>query len=203
MRVGNEPCLSAASWEPYAAEKPWALAPGAGWRTVYVQASDALSRTVTVSDTIYVGAAAPSDELSAGQMSAAQDYVTLYHLDGAGWPLVQFSLSWTADDSFATFARLFGLGQRVDDADALGGTAFRMDAGDGMSSGWVWTRPMCRSRCIADGHKTRDGMWGWGAASPPSRFTFQSSGSTHDGRAGNRASSSGPPSSSAQTSGKA
>jgi len=139
MMVSNDPCFSGAAWEPYSAEKLWALEPGQGWRTVYVKTRDRLGRTVVVSDTIYLGATVPLAELGTAQMSSTQEQVTLYHLDGGGLPQVQLSAGWLADDSLNTFGLLGGSGETVNDADAWGGTAFRLRPGDGESCAWVWT----------------------------------------------------------------
>lgn len=139
MMVGNEPCFTGSTWEPYAAERSWNLDPGTGWRTVYVKTRDAIGRTTLVSDTIYLGASAPLDELGTHLASSATDQVTLYGLDGGGLPSVQFSQNWFADDTFSTFNLWWGNGERVNDPDALGGTAFRLRPGDGESFAWVWT----------------------------------------------------------------
>lgn len=138
MMVSNNPCFSGASWEPYAANKAWMLDGGQGWRSVYVKTRDAFSRTMTVSDTIYLGANVPLNELGDAQLSTTQPQVTLRNLNGGGLPMVQFSLGWLADDTFPTFGKLWGNGERVDDPSAWGGTAFRLYPGAGESSAWVW-----------------------------------------------------------------
>jgi len=139
MRISNEPCFLNAPWEPYTPNKTWSLVSGQGWRQVYVQTTDSLSRTSTVSDTIYLGANLPLDQLSLTQASTTRDHVTLYSLDGNGLPFVQFSLSWFVDDTFDTFGLNWGNGQQVTDPTALGGTAFRLETGAGESKAWVWT----------------------------------------------------------------
>jgi len=144
IMVSNNPCFNGAAWEPYSAEKPWTLEPGQGWRTVYVKTRDRFGRTVVVSDTIYLGATVPLAELGAAQMSSTQERVTLYHLDGGGLPQVQLSAGWLADDSFSTFGLLWGNGETVSDAQAWGGTAFRLQPGDGESCAWVWTTDFVR-----------------------------------------------------------
>lgn len=138
MMVANDACFTGASWEPYTAEKTWALEPGSGWRTVYVKTRDAVGRTTTVSDTIYLGQTVPLDELGLHLASTNTDRVTLYELDG-GWPYVQLSQNWFVDDTFDTFTLYWGNGERVNDPSALGGTAFRLRPGDGESFAWVWT----------------------------------------------------------------
>jgi uncharacterized protein YkwD len=139
MMLGNDACLTGADWQPYAAEKPWTLSGGTGWRSVYVKTRDAFSRTSTVSDTIYLGTTAPGEQLGDAQMASTGDRVTLYGLNGGGLPSLQFSLGWLADDTFSTFELLWGSGQRVDDAAAWGGTAYRLTYSPTMeSSAWVW-----------------------------------------------------------------
>lgn len=139
MRLGHEPCLDGVTWEPYVAEKPWTLPAGEGWRTVYVQSRDALDRTVVVSDTIYLGQNVPLNEIGLGQTAGNQTTVTLYGLDASGWPEFQLSPGWVMDDSFDTFTLWWGNGQSVNDANARGGTAFRLEPGAGESFAWVWT----------------------------------------------------------------
>jgi hypothetical protein len=94
-----------------------------------------------VSDTIYLGAEAPQEELGLHLASTARERVTLWGLDGGAQPLpyVQFSPNWFADDTLGTFTLWWGNGERVDDAAAQGGTAFRMRPGDGESFAWVWS----------------------------------------------------------------
>jgi uncharacterized protein YkwD len=137
MIVSNNACFSGATWEPYTANKAWTLANGDGWREVYVKTRDVFSRTLTVSDTIYLGASVPLNELGAAQMSTTQSQVTLYNLNGDTLPQVQFSLGWLADDTFGTFNKWWGNGERVSDAAAWGGTTYRLYPGDGESFAWV------------------------------------------------------------------
>ncbi len=139
MKLSNDACFAEARWEPYAAERAWTLAAGEGWRPVYVKLRDAFSRTLTVSDTIYLGANVPLSEIGAAQMSSTQPQVILYNLDGRGLPLVQFSLGWLADDTFDTFHLWTGNGERVGDDAAWGGTAFRLRPGSGDSFVWFYT----------------------------------------------------------------
>ncbi len=139
MMVSNNPCFADAVWEPYVAQKSWQLTSGSGWRQVYVKTQDALGRTSTVSDTIYLGDTLPLDELSLGQASTRHDSVTLYDLDGNGLEQVQFSLNWIVDDTHDGFAHFWGNGEQVNDVDALGGTAFRMFPGAGESFAWALT----------------------------------------------------------------
>ncbi|HSJ54049.1 MAG TPA: CAP domain-containing protein [Anaerolineae bacterium] len=138
MMVSNDPCFGGATWQPYSANKAWTLSDEEGWRSVYAKTRDVFGRTLTVSDTIYLGTDVPLDELGAAQMSSTWPQVTLYNLDGGGLPQAQFSLGWLADDTFGTFAHWWGNGERVDDAAAWGGTAYRLYPGDGESFAWVW-----------------------------------------------------------------
>ena len=149
MMVSNNACFSGATWEPYASNKIWVLTTGEGWRDVYVKTRDAFSRMLTVSDNIYLGANAPLNELGAAQMSTTQPQVTLYNLDGGTLPQAQFSPGWLADDTFGTFGKLWGNGERVSDAAAWGGTAFRLFPGDGESSAWVWDTTFIKDTPLA------------------------------------------------------
>lgn len=138
MQIANEPCFVGATWEPYQAQKSWSLEPGRGWRTVYAKTRDAVGRTMVVSDTIYLGPAAPLDKLGVQLASWNADRVTAYGLD-TRWPQVQFSSNWFVDDLHETFHLWWGNGERVNDAAARGGTAFRLRTGDGESFAWVLT----------------------------------------------------------------
>jgi hypothetical protein len=146
MMVSNNPNFCGATWEPYNANKAWMLAGGSGWRNVYVKTRDATNRTLTVSDTIYLGAEAnvPWSELGAAQMSTTQPQVTLYNLNGGAMPQVQFSPGWLADDTLQSFVKWWGNGERVNDVAAWGGTAYRLRPGNGESYAWVddWKFPI-------------------------------------------------------------
>ncbi|MGE5250986.1 MAG: CAP domain-containing protein [Bacteroidota bacterium] len=138
MMISNNLHFSGAAWEPYKANKAWTLAGGSGWRNVYVKTRDKFKRTLTASDTIYAGASVPLSQLGSAQMSTTQPKVKIYYLDGGTWPQVQFSAGWLADDTFGTFGKLWGNGERVNDPAARGGTAYRLYPGDGESAAWVW-----------------------------------------------------------------
>ena len=138
MMVSNNPYFYGAVWEPYNTNKVWTLTNGDGWRDVYVKTRDKFNRTLTASDTIYLGANVPLNELGAAQMSTTQSQVTLYDLDGGTLPQVQFSLGWMADDTFGSFNKLWGNGERIDDAAAWGGTTYRLYPGNGESFAWVY-----------------------------------------------------------------
>jgi uncharacterized protein YkwD len=138
MKLSNDRCFTGAAWEPYAPERSWTMAPGTGWRTVFVQTRDAVGRSTVVNDTIYVGPDLPRDELGLQLAATNTDQVTLYRLNDA-WSHVQLSQNWFVDDTFGTFERWWGNGERVSDSAARGGSAFRLSPGDGESFAWVWT----------------------------------------------------------------
>ncbi|MDW8325582.1 MAG: CAP domain-containing protein [Anaerolineales bacterium] len=140
MLVSNDRCFLNANWEAFTPNRAWSLPPGEGWRSVYVKTRDVFSRTLTVSDTIYLGAGVPIAEIGEGQMSTTRPQVTLYRLDGGGLPQAQFSLGWLADDSFSTYQGLWGEVTRVADPAAWGGTASRLGSNPqgGETSSWVW-----------------------------------------------------------------
>src|SRR5262249_2385067 len=92
MMRRNHAGFTGPAWLPCQANKPWTLPSGSGWRSVYVKTHDAFNRTMTVSDTIYLGANVPLAEIGPAQMSTTQAQVTLYGLDGGGLPQAQFSL---------------------------------------------------------------------------------------------------------------
>ena len=140
MLVGDDICFTGSAWEPYAAEKPWSLAPGSGWREVYVKTRDMLSRPMIVSDAIYLGASVPLQELGYAQMSTTGDSVAIYDLNGGGLPGMQFSLGWAVDHTFGTFGLLWGTGHAVAEGDAWGGAAYRLTyTSASESAAWVWT----------------------------------------------------------------
>lgn len=135
MMVSNDNCLADATWEPYSPNKAWALESGGGWRTVYVKTRDASGRSAIVTDTIYLGAAIPYQELSLAQAATRSDQVELYDLDGAGLPFMQFSPGWLVE--METGKLWWGNGEVVTDADASAGQAFRLRPADTNSFMWV------------------------------------------------------------------
>ncbi len=140
MQVANDACVNGSAWEPYITERAWTLASGEGWRQVMVKTRDALSRTLTVSDSIYLGAGVPLDDLGYAQMSTTQDFVTINDLDGGGLPYAQFSPGWAVDHTYGTFGLLWGSGQVATETDAWGGTAYQLTVTNtGESAAWVWT----------------------------------------------------------------
>ena len=141
MMVSDNPYFNNASWEAFNNTKAWSLENNIGWQDVYVKTRDAFGRTMTVSDTIYFGteASLPTEEIGTGeQLSTTSSNVTLYELDGGSLSNVQFSLGWLADNSYSTFSKLWGNGNLVNDAAALGGTAYRLYPGAGESAAWVY-----------------------------------------------------------------
>ena len=137
MLVSNDASFSGATWEPYNANKAWTLIGGTGWREVYIKTRDKFNRSLTVSDSIYLGANVPQNELNSTQMSTTQPDVKIYDLNGDTLPLVQFSPGWLADDTDDAFTKWWGNGERVNDPAAWGGTAYRLYPGDGESFAWV------------------------------------------------------------------
>jgi uncharacterized protein YkwD len=138
MMVSNDACFTGSAWEPYAPNKAWTLNNTPGWNSVYVKTRDIFNRTLTASDNIYLGAQVPPGELENVQLSTTQSQVTLYDLDGGGLPQVQFSLGWLVDDTYVTFSKLSGNGERLSDPAAWGGTAYRLYPGAGESSAWAY-----------------------------------------------------------------
>lgn len=145
MMVSNNIHFSGASWEPYNANKAWTLVNGNGWRDVYVKTRDKFNRSLTVSDTIYLGANVPLNELGAAQMTTTQPQVTLYNLSGGALPQMQFSLGWLADDTFGSFGKLWGYGESA---------TRRHGAAQPIASTWVTVNPLpgCMTRLLLNTH---------------------------------------------------
>ncbi len=137
MMVSNNACFIGASWQPYQTEPNWTLPSGDGWKTVYSRLRDGLGRTLTASDSIYLGANLPTSELSFNQLSQNSSQMTLYNLNGNGLPKAQFSLGWIGDDQNSNFNKWWGNGERVIDSAATGGTAYRMFPGNGETMAWI------------------------------------------------------------------
>ena len=141
MMVSDNPHFNNASWENFTNNKSWTLESTAGWQDVYVKTCDTFGRTMTASDSIYFGSEAsmPRAEIGTGeQISTTSSEVTLYELNGGAFSNVQFSLGWLADDTDGSFNKWWGNGNAVNDATALGGTAYRLYPGDGESFAWVY-----------------------------------------------------------------
>ncbi len=136
--LSSTPCFAGIAWQPYATERSFALPGGTGWREVYVQTRDTLQRTAVASDAIYLGGAAPPEQLSLDQMTTTASSVKLYNLNGGAFTHTQISPGWMVDDTYTHFEVLSGPGGRVNDSDALGGTALRLGPG-ASSTGWAWT----------------------------------------------------------------
>jgi uncharacterized protein YkwD len=139
MRLSNEACFANTTWGPYSPNWSWSLDSGNGWRMVTAATRDVFGRSMTVSDTIYLGASVPPAEIGQAQMSTTRPDVVVYELD-EDWPLAQFSLGWLADNTFATFGGLWGEVAQVNDPAAWGGTAARLGPNPqgGETSAWVW-----------------------------------------------------------------
>ena len=139
MMVSNEPGFDGAAWQVYQAEIDWTLASGDGWKSVYVKTRDALGRTALASDTIYLGSALPSSQLSFDGASQVESGFRLNRIDAGTWPKVQFSMGWVGDNSDPTFAVYTGSAQTTDDPTAVGGTCARLQPGSGTTMATVWT----------------------------------------------------------------
>ncbi len=139
MMIANTPDFAGAQWEPYVAEKTWSLAPGAGWRAVYVKTRDALGRTSFVHDWIYAGGSPSDADLSLPYATQVESGFTLKNLAGSGYTHIQFSLNWLADNSDEHFEKLSGSGEQRADADAIGGSSFYMAGGATAAAAWNWS----------------------------------------------------------------
>lgn len=139
MKISNNACFLDADWQAYDTETSWTLDDVPGWRDVYVKSTDALNRTFTVSDSIYLGSGTITSNVSPRAFSQADPNVTLYQLNGGGRPYMQFSLGWVADNSFATFQKWWGNGAQITDSTAQGGGAYKMTPGAGETFAWVYS----------------------------------------------------------------
>jgi uncharacterized protein YkwD len=137
IMVANTPDFTGAQWEPYTAEKDWSLEAGEGWRTVYVKTRDRLGQITIVRDAIYLGDRPADDVLALEYATQVDEGFTLRGLP-AGYSHVQFSLNWQADDSDEHLDLLEGQGERINDAAAVGGSAFRLIGGSEASQAWTW-----------------------------------------------------------------
>ncbi len=137
MMISNSPDFAGAQWESYVTEKDWTLDAGEGWRTVYVKSRDRLGQVTVVHDSIYLGSTVPDNALSLDYATHVDDGFTLSGLPG-GYTHIQFSLNWLADNSDDNFQLLDGQGERVNDAAAVGGGAFRLIGGSGSALAWSW-----------------------------------------------------------------
>lgn len=134
MRMNHTPTFDGIVWQPYQPFTKYTLPTDIAWATVYVQTRDALGRTTTGYDTIYMGYCPPNLRLD--DASTTIDQVELDLSPGAATEM-QFSNNWVADDTDETFALNWGQGERVQDGEALGGTAFELREAGSMA--WVWT----------------------------------------------------------------
>ena len=134
MMVANDVNFTGATWQPFTSEMVWELAPGEGWRTVYVKVRDRLGRSTVARDFVYVGSELPIDQLTLEHASAFEDTIVLDSLPSPEWPLIQMRLNWLADDADATFRLQSGVGGQVADPAANGGTTFHLQAQGGPST---------------------------------------------------------------------
>lgn len=136
MQVSDDACYSDAAWQAYQPSLSWSLPGGEGWKAVYARLRDAYGYTTSASDSIYVGAAPPLEQITTAQMSSASPTVTLYELDSGGRSSIQYSLGWLAD----RFKRPSdnSLLAQVDDPQALDGRALLLPT-SGSSFAWDWT----------------------------------------------------------------
>lgn len=149
MMISNSPDFAGAQWEPYVTEKDWTLDPGEGWRTVYVKSRDRLGQVTVVHDSIYLGGSVPDDALTLTYATHVDDGFALGGLP-EGYTHLQFSLNWLADNSDDNFQLLDGQGERVNDAAAVGGGAFRLIGGSGSALAWSWANsPFGKAPAVA------------------------------------------------------
>lgn len=139
MMIANNPDFTDAHWQPFATELRWQLEGGEGWRTVYVKTRDAMGRTATVFDTVYVGAEIPAETLTLELACTYQTRLELESLDTTGWPQIQLSLNWQGDNSDTTFQDADAIGSRVNDADAVGGNTYFIPASGTPGNVRYWT----------------------------------------------------------------
>lgn len=136
MMISENPDFVDAVWQPYAAETDWLLSEGEGWKTVYVKTRDALGRTAVAFDSIYFGESLPLEALTLDGASYFDRGFRLQRIEAGDWPQVQFSLGWVGDDSDPNFAFASTSAGRIEDGEAIGGTAVRFtDAGIAI----IWT----------------------------------------------------------------
>ena len=149
MMISNSPDFAGAQWESYVTEKDWTLDGGEGWRTVYVKSRDRLGQVTVVHDSIYLGSTVPDDALSLDYATHVDDGFTLSGLPG-GYTHIQVSINWLADNSDDNFQLLEGQGERVNDASAVGGGAYRLIGGSGSALAWSWaTSPFGKVPAVA------------------------------------------------------
>jgi uncharacterized protein YkwD len=136
MMISENPDFIDAVWQPYTTETGWLLSEGEGWKTVYVKTRDALGRTAVASDSIYFGESLPLDALTLDGASYFDVGLRLQRMEAGDWPQVQFSLGWVGDDSDPNFAFASTSASRVEDREAIGGTAVRL-TGAGVVTLWA------------------------------------------------------------------
>lgn len=140
IMIANDPDFTDAVWQPYSAETTWQLEDGEGWRTVYVKTRDAMNRTTTVFDTIYLGESFPEADLVLEHACSFQPQIALESLNtDATWPEIQLSLNWQGDNEDITFQDSNHIGAKVDDPAAVGHTAHHLPILDGGGHIRYWT----------------------------------------------------------------
>jgi uncharacterized protein YkwD len=144
MKVSNSPDFAAVAWEPYAAQKAWALEAGEGWRTVYVLLRGADNQTQMLSDIIYLGDSIDCSEVSLAQATKIGTAFTASGLPPAASPSVRLSLDWSYDSSDPTFLVYRGPQLVDEDSTAIGGSALRLVSGErpGLARGILNTLPV-------------------------------------------------------------
>lgn len=146
IKVSNDPTFAAASWQAATVERSWELAPGQGWRTVYVLTRNAQGRTALVSDMIFVGDALPREELSLEQASNIGSAYGITSLPGGATAQVRLSQGWALEDSDESFEVIQGASSEIDDPQASGGRATVLYANyrEGLARGTTMTLPLNR-----------------------------------------------------------
>ena len=130
IKVSSNATFAGAEWEPYVAEKNWALPAGTGWRTVYVLTRDASGAISLASDSIWLGDAMPMNEISLDQASSIGVGYQMEALPAAAGEKVRFSLGWEFDDSDNKYVIYRGSAEAVADEDAVAGAALRLRGGE-------------------------------------------------------------------------
>lgn len=139
IMVSNEPDFAGAEWQPYQAELNWVLPAGEGDKTVYVKHRDASGRTLVVNDSVFLG----DDLVFIGpdgfsmMRPPAPKVAQITNLDNPDWPYVQYNPGWLFDHTHPVFEYLYVEGEVVADADAIGGSAYRMQDCNEQSGVWM------------------------------------------------------------------
>ncbi|MGL4650835.1 MAG: CAP domain-containing protein, partial [Caldilineaceae bacterium] len=131
MKVSNTGLFADVAWEPFKLEKLWTLAPGIGWKTVFVLTRDRVGRTTLLSDQIYLGASLPMEQLT---LDGSANIGTAFAI--SKWPTppgnakgVRLSMGWVLDSAPPSFAVYRGLSQVVNNTQAIGGSELLLPGG--------------------------------------------------------------------------